>query len=73
MRERRIGDAISRADLPYEEVSQEIDRFVSAMDSTAQRAQLLWEALADTPPERVETRLRERAQRAAASRSSRRR
>jgi len=57
MRERRIGDAISRADLPYEEVSQEIDRFVSAMDSTAQRAQLLWEALADTPPERVETRL----------------
>ena len=27
------------------------------MDSTASRAQLLWEALADTPPARVEARL----------------
>ena len=35
----------------------EIDRFVAAMESTAPRAQLLWEALADTPPERVESRL----------------
>ena len=35
MREKRIGDAIERADLPYEEVSEEIDRFVAAMDSTA--------------------------------------
>jgi hypothetical protein len=59
MRERRIGDAISRADLPFEEVSAEIDRFVAAMDSTAARAQLLWEALADTPPARVEARLAE--------------
>jgi hypothetical protein len=57
MRERRIGDAISRADLPYEEVSEEIDRFVAAMDSTASRAQLLYEALADTPPDGVEARL----------------
>ena len=38
MREKRIGDAIERADLPYEEVSEEIDRFVAAMDSTAGRA-----------------------------------
>jgi hypothetical protein len=59
MREKRIGDAISRADLPYEEVSEEIDRFVAAMDSTATRAQLLYEALADTPPDRVEARLAE--------------
>jgi uncharacterized coiled-coil protein SlyX len=57
MREKRIGDAISRADLPYEEVSEEIDRFVAAMDSTAGRAQLLYEALADTPPDGVEARL----------------
>ena len=59
MRELRIGDAISRADLPFEEVSEEIDRFVAAMDSTAARAQLLWEALDDTPPARVEARLAE--------------
>jgi hypothetical protein len=66
LREKRIGDAISRADLPYEEVSEEIDRFVAAMDSTASRAQLLYEALADTPPDAVEARLasvrRERGQ-----------
>ena len=63
MREVRIGDAISRADLPFEEVSDEIDRFVAAMDSTAARAQLLYEALADTPPARVEARLAEVRQR----------
>ena len=59
MRELRIGDAIERADLPFEEVSAEIDRFVAAMDSTAARAQLLYEALSDTPPPRVEARLAE--------------
>jgi hypothetical protein len=59
MRELRIGDAISRADLPFDEVTEEIDRFVAAMDSTAARAQLLYEALADTPPARVEARLAE--------------
>jgi hypothetical protein len=59
MRERRIGDAIARADLPFDEVSSEIDRFVAAMESTAARAQLLYEALADTPPDRVEARLAE--------------
>ena len=57
MREQRIGDAIARADLPYEEVAEEIDRFVGAMDSTAGRAQLLYEALEDTPPDGVEARL----------------
>jgi hypothetical protein len=59
IREKRIGDAIERADLPYEEVAEEIDRFVAAMDSTAGRAQLLYEALADTPPDGVEARLAE--------------
>ena len=59
MREMRIGDAITRADLPFDEVSEEIDRFVAAMDSTAARAQLLYEALSDTPPPRVAARLAE--------------
>src|SRR3954468_20209265 len=58
-RETRICDAIERAQLPYDEVADEIDRFLSAMESTAARAQLLWEALADTPPARVEARLAE--------------
>ena len=44
-REGRIRDAIARADLPYDEVADEIDRFVAAMEATATRAQLLWEAL----------------------------
>jgi DNA repair exonuclease SbcCD ATPase subunit len=57
MRERRIGDAIERAQLPFDEVAAEIDSFVSAMEATAARAQLLYEALADTPPDRVEARL----------------
>jgi chromosome segregation ATPase len=58
-REDRIRDAIERAELPYTEVSDEVDRFVRAMESTAARAELLYEALAETPPERVEQRLRQ--------------
>jgi chromosome segregation ATPase len=58
-REDRIRDAIERADLPYTEVSQEVDRFVRAMESTAARAQLLYEALAESPPQWVEKRLSE--------------
>ena len=57
VREARIRDAIARAELPYDEVADEIDRFVAAMESTATRAELLWEALSDTPPERVEARI----------------
>jgi hypothetical protein len=56
-REVRIRDAIARAELPYDEVADEIDRFVAAMEATATRAQLLWEALSDTPPEQVQARL----------------
>ncbi len=58
-REARIRDAIERADLPYDEVAVEVDRFVAAMDQTATRAQLLAEALADNPPPIVERRLDE--------------
>ena len=56
-RERTIRDAIERSELPYEEVSEEVDGFVRAMERTAGRAQSLYEALRDTPPERVQTRL----------------
>ena len=56
-REARIRDAIDRAELPYEEVSSEVDRFIRAMEDGARRAQLLYEALAETPPAGVEQRL----------------
>ena len=58
-REARIRDAIDRAELPYEEVSQEVDRFIRAMEDGARRAQLLYEALAESPPAAVERRLAE--------------
>jgi chromosome segregation ATPase len=58
-REERIRDAIDRAELPYEEVSQEVDRFIPAMEDGARRAQLLYEALAESPPAAVERRLAE--------------
>src|SRR4051794_27239320 len=58
-REARVNDAIERAQLPFDEVAEEIDSFVAAMESTGARAQLLWEALQDTPPARVEARLEE--------------
>lgn len=56
-RESRIRDAIERAQLPYSEVSDEVDRFIAVIDGTAQRAQLLWEALAEAPPPAIERRL----------------
>ena len=58
-REARIRDAIERAELPYEEVSQEVDRFIRAMEDGARRAQLLYEALTESPPAAVEQRLAE--------------
>jgi hypothetical protein len=58
-RESRIRDAIDRAELPYAEVSQEVDRFIPAMEDGARRAQLLYEALAESPPAAVEQRLAE--------------
>ena len=56
-REATIREAIERSELPYEEVSTEVDGFVRAMERTAARAQTLYEALADNPPEHVELRL----------------
>jgi hypothetical protein len=58
-REQRIRVAIERAELPYAEVSDEVDGFVRVMEQTAGRAQLLYDALADTPVERVQDRLAE--------------
>jgi hypothetical protein len=58
-REQRIRAAIDSAELPYEEVSDEVDGFVRVMESTAARAQMLSDALADTPVARVEARLAE--------------
>ena len=58
-RRERIVAAIERAELPYDEVTSEVDRFVGAIEQTAARAELLYEALADTPPATVEARLRE--------------
>jgi chromosome segregation ATPase len=58
-REARIREAIERADLPYQEVSAEVDRFVRDMDFAAARAQLLHDALSETPPAWVEQRLQQ--------------
>lgn len=58
-REYRIREAIKRAELPYEEVSDEVDGFVRVMETTAARAQMLCDALHDTPVARVEARLAE--------------
>ena len=56
-REQRIRDAVEGAELPYVEVLDEVDRFVRAMEDTARRAQLLYEALSESPPSEVEARL----------------
>ena len=57
--EERIREAIERAELPYEEVSTEVDSLVTLMELSAARAQLLHEALEDSPPSRVAKRLDE--------------
>ncbi len=59
--EERIRNAIERAQLPYEEVSAAVDELVTLMELSASRAQLLYEALDESPPSRVEGRLRELA------------
>ncbi|MDQ3644965.1 MAG: hypothetical protein M3356_05590 [Actinomycetota bacterium] len=56
-REARIREAVERAELPYTEVLDEVDRFVRAMETTAERAELLYEALEESPPASVEARL----------------
>jgi hypothetical protein len=57
--ERSIRDAIERAELPYAEVSDEVDALVGLMEQSARRAQLLHEVLEQSPPPRIERRLAE--------------
>ena len=56
---RRIHEAIERADMPYDEVSAEVDQLVATMEKTAKRAQLLHEGLDDAPPADIQRRLDE--------------
>jgi hypothetical protein len=56
-KESRIRATIARAELPYAEVSQEVDRLIKTMRETAERAELLHEGLEDTPTDTVERRL----------------
>jgi hypothetical protein len=58
-RSARIGAAIERSELPYEDVRAEVEGFVVAIGRAAQRAQLLYDALEDTPRARVAERLEE--------------
>jgi chromosome segregation ATPase len=60
-RQARIAEAISRAELPYDEVASEVDAFVRAMEGTGARAELLYEALAETPVDEVRARLNDLA------------
>ena len=57
--EARIREAIERAELPYEEVTTEVDALVTLMELSASRAQLLYEALTESPPSLVASRLLE--------------
>jgi uncharacterized RDD family membrane protein YckC len=59
--ERRIHDAIARAQLPYAEVGREVDALLGVMERSADRAQLLYEGLETTPVAKVEARLGELA------------
>jgi chromosome segregation ATPase len=56
-RESRIREAIQRAQLPFEEVEGEVDAFLEVMEGSANRAQLLYETLAENPPDFVEQRM----------------
>jgi hypothetical protein len=56
-KEQRIRSAIKKAQLPYKEVAEEVDRLVTTMRETARRARLLDRELEDTPPEAIERRL----------------
>jgi hypothetical protein len=56
-KEHRIRDAVQSAQLPYAEVLDEVERFVREMEGTARGAQLLYDALIESPPPQVEHRL----------------
>ena len=54
--EQRIRESIQRADLPFAEISDEVDTFVRAAEQTASRAQLLFEYLSEQDVRQVEYR-----------------
>jgi chromosome segregation ATPase len=68
--EQRIREAIERAELPFEEVSGEVDGFVRVAERTASRAELLFEYLDDEDPARCAARLSEVKQQVAAGDAS---
>jgi hypothetical protein len=55
----RIDEAIERAELPYTEVAEEVERLVATIRQIAAGAVLLDEGLRDAPPERISGRLKE--------------
>lgn len=55
--ERRIREVIEEAELPYPEISDEVDRFVRAAEKTASRANLLHEYLTEEDRSKIEQRL----------------
>jgi uncharacterized RDD family membrane protein YckC len=57
--EGRIHEAIARAQLPYLEVGREVHSLLRVMESSAERAQLLYEGLEHTPVAKVQQRLAE--------------
>jgi hypothetical protein len=54
---KRIRDAIQRAELPYVEVGDAVDDLLGVVESSARRAQLLYEVLDEDPPETIERRI----------------
>ena len=59
--QRRIADAIERAQLPYEALAGEVDAFVTMMHQSAERAQLLVRRARGEPAARIQQRLDELA------------
>src|SRR5262245_53050745 len=55
----RIDDAIERAELPYTEVTEEVDGLMTTIRRLAAGAETLDEGLRDAPPEKVAARLAE--------------
>ncbi len=58
-REQRIRQAIARAEMPFDEVSDEVDKFLDAFDVSARRAQMLSEVLGDNPTAATRRRLQQ--------------
>jgi uncharacterized RDD family membrane protein YckC len=52
-----ISAAVQRAQLPYTAVSTEVNQLVAQLEGSAMRAQMLYEALAETPVASVQQRL----------------